>query len=205
MRITEDGEEEMEGWQEEEEQQQEEDMDRPMVDMDQDQEEEEGGGEGMVFCPPCLTTPAAQAAALHELLEEYSDDSSVFPPLDGTSFYTNICLMNHACAPNVLVEYVSIPGEREGRAGGVFEGSVQECRGALRRGLCAQVCTMYVIIVIIHTCNVTIVCAFICCSFIHKCYCIVLLVVRWCDAVAMVNDSSKYYFILCVSLCRSEF
>lgn len=127
----------MEAWQEEEEE--EEDMDRPLVDMDEEEKDQGQEQEGMVFCPPCgPTDPVAQAAALHALLEEYSDDTSLFPPLDGTSFYTNICLMNHACAPNVLVEYVSVPGD--GKVGGLFEGSVQEYRGNLRKGLCAQVC-----------------------------------------------------------------
>lgn len=34
---------------------------------------------------------------------------SVFPPLDGTSFYTSICKMNHSCLPNVRIVYVIDP------------------------------------------------------------------------------------------------
>lgn len=135
IHIAEDD-EEVEAWQEEEEE--EEDMDRPMVDMqleDQDQDQED-----VAFCAPCgPSDPAGQAAALHALLEEHGDDSSLFPPLDGTSFYTNICLMNHACSPNVLVEYVSLPEGAGAGVGGLFEGAVEEFRGNLRKGLCAQV------------------------------------------------------------------
>jgi len=37
---------------------------------------------------------------------------SVFPPLDGTAFYSLICKINHSCEPNVLVKYPpGIPGD----------------------------------------------------------------------------------------------
>eukprot|EP01041_Mallomonas_annulata_P001861 gene1861-3608_t len=29
----------------------------------------------------------------------------LYPPLDGTAFYTNICKINHSCTPNVIVKY----------------------------------------------------------------------------------------------------
>jgi hypothetical protein len=34
-------------------------------------------------------------------------DSNIFPPLDGSAFYLNICRINHSCEPNVRVEYVN--------------------------------------------------------------------------------------------------
>ena len=120
----------LEGESEDEHEFDEENINRPVVDMSDD------GGEG-VTCGSLSYEPAAQLTSLHSLIEEYSDDHSLFPPLDGTSFYTTICLMNHSCTPNVLVEYVSLPGD--GRVGGLFESSVQEHRGSLRKGLCAQV------------------------------------------------------------------
>jgi hypothetical protein len=33
----------------------------------------------------------------------------LFPPLDGTAFYLNICKMNHSCDPNVYVKYCVVP------------------------------------------------------------------------------------------------
>jgi hypothetical protein len=113
--------ENMEAWEEgkeEEEEEEEEDMDRPLVD-DMDQEEEQNDA-SLVFCAPCLTDGAAQLSALRDIVDEYADDPSLFPPLDGTSFYTNICLVNHSCSPNVLVEYVTVPGD--GNVGGLFDG-----------------------------------------------------------------------------------
>jgi len=36
----------------------------------------------------------------------------VFPPLDGTAFYSLVCKINHSCEPNVLVRYPAAePGE----------------------------------------------------------------------------------------------
>ena len=43
---------------------------------------------------------------LHALLNEHGLDK-VFPPLDGTAFYTNICKINHSCVPNVIVTYTT--------------------------------------------------------------------------------------------------
>ena len=34
---------------------------------------------------------------------------AVYPPLDGTAFYTTICKINHSCIPNVMVRYASHP------------------------------------------------------------------------------------------------
>lgn len=33
--------------------------------------------------------------------------ATLFPPLDGTAFYTKICKMNHSCDPNVIIKYTS--------------------------------------------------------------------------------------------------
>ena len=33
----------------------------------------------------------------------------IFPPLDGTAFYSLICKINHSCNPNVYVKYASLP------------------------------------------------------------------------------------------------
>lgn len=45
---------------------------------------------------------------LHVLIREHGADT-IFPPLDGTSFYQGICKINHSCVPNVLVTYQSSP------------------------------------------------------------------------------------------------
>ena len=31
----------------------------------------------------------------------------LFPPLDGTAFYFNICKINHSCSPNMYVRYAT--------------------------------------------------------------------------------------------------
>lgn len=36
-------------------------------------------------------------------------EDRIFPPLDGTGFYSTICHMNHSCDPNVIVKYNAIP------------------------------------------------------------------------------------------------
>lgn len=45
---------------------------------------------------------------LQALIREHGSDT-IFPPLDGTSFYRGICKVNHSCVPNVLVTYQSSP------------------------------------------------------------------------------------------------
>jgi hypothetical protein len=47
-------------------------------------------------------------AAIREAVEEYSLDT-LFPPLDGTAFYSIICHINHSCEPNVRVTYINCP------------------------------------------------------------------------------------------------
>ena len=48
-----------------------------------------------------------KAEKLTELFRMLRDagDEHIFPPLDGTAFYTNICKINHSCDPNVYVKY----------------------------------------------------------------------------------------------------
>lgn len=46
--------------------------------------------------------------ALADMVEEFGIDT-LYPPLDGTAFYTMICRINHSCEPNVRVTYVSCP------------------------------------------------------------------------------------------------
>ena len=41
---------------------------------------------------------------IEAVIEEYGEQA-LFPPLDGTSFYTRICKINHSCEPNVRVQY----------------------------------------------------------------------------------------------------
>ena len=43
---------------------------------------------------------------LLNLVEELGEDS-LFPPLDGTSFYELTCKINHSCDPNVIVTYAT--------------------------------------------------------------------------------------------------
>jgi hypothetical protein len=48
-----------------------------------------------------------QEGELKAMLEEVGADT-VYPPLDGTAFYTTICRINHSCNPNVMVKYTCI-------------------------------------------------------------------------------------------------
>jgi hypothetical protein len=45
---------------------------------------------------------------MRETLMNEGEDR-IFPPLDGTGFYSTICHMNHSCDPNVVVKYHTIP------------------------------------------------------------------------------------------------
>jgi hypothetical protein len=42
--------------------------------------------------------------ALQDLIQIHGEEN-LYPPLDGTSFYTTICRINHSCVPNVMVRY----------------------------------------------------------------------------------------------------
>ena len=61
-------------------------------------------GEGGDTFP--TSTGNASLDELHTLLNEHGLDK-VFPPLDGTAFYANICKINHSCVPNVIVTYTT--------------------------------------------------------------------------------------------------
>ena len=73
-----------------------------------DPESEEGEvmeGEEMELADVVITGDTV-ADRLSSYLEEYTAEV-LFPPLDGTSFYKNICKINHSCEPNVRVKYSS--------------------------------------------------------------------------------------------------
>lgn len=90
------------------------------------------------FCQPCeVASPNSPLDRLHAVMMEHDEDT-LFPPLDGTSFYTAISLMNHSCEPNMLVEYTTLAGNNSS-VGGPFEDMLTEFRGSIRKGLCAQV------------------------------------------------------------------
>lgn len=50
----------------------------------------------------------ADVETLCDLVEEYGLDN-LYPPLDGTAFYSLICRINHSCDPNVRVTYTCCP------------------------------------------------------------------------------------------------
>ena len=55
-----------------------------------------------------LNTVGGVRSRVFRLLEE-EDREKLFPPLDGTAFYSMICKINHSCDPNVFVKYVCHP------------------------------------------------------------------------------------------------
>lgn len=86
----------------------------------EDVEDNNGQEEGESIGPSdveCMVTggdeqgEAGQEGGRNELfgiLDEVGADT-VYPPLDGTAFYTTICRINHSCNPNVMVKYVCTP------------------------------------------------------------------------------------------------
>jgi hypothetical protein len=52
----------------------------------------------------CVSDPCNARQELDKLVEEVGLER-LFPPLDGTAFYTTICKINHSCEPNVIVKY----------------------------------------------------------------------------------------------------
>ena len=68
--------------------------------------DEDDGDEGEADDSFPTSTGNPSLDELHALLNEHGLDK-VFPPLDGTAFYTNICKINHSCVPNVIVTYAT--------------------------------------------------------------------------------------------------
>jgi hypothetical protein len=52
-----------------------------------------------------MSEPADDLIELTELIDDAGGTDQVFPPLDGTAFYSLVCKINHSCRPNVMVRY----------------------------------------------------------------------------------------------------
>jgi hypothetical protein len=80
-------------------------------DADGDEEEAEmEEAEQDALTASAMVVPGADPsiAALREMIEEYGVET-LYPPLDGTAFYSVICRINHSCDPNVRVTYINCP------------------------------------------------------------------------------------------------
>ena len=51
-----------------------------------------------------LQVPEEAFDVMHNVINDLGMEN-IFPPFDGTSFYKEICKMNHSCVPNVRVNY----------------------------------------------------------------------------------------------------
>ena len=80
------------------------------VDDEEEGEEEEESMEEATSedIPTAEDTTDPSLAALRGMIAEHGLDT-LYPPLDGTAFYSTICRINHSCDPNVRVTYVSHP------------------------------------------------------------------------------------------------
>lgn len=81
-------------------------------DISDDEDEEEEEDDNINQKPAELSDinmPSAKLQSLKEIISSTGEDN-LFPPLDGTSFYTTICRINHSCVPNVMVRYTVDPG-----------------------------------------------------------------------------------------------
>eukprot|EP01034_Spumella_vulgaris_P021362 gene21361-27392_t len=67
----------------------------------EDEDEEEDTEAGAEKEP---STPEERLTRLQQVVETEGLEN-IFPPLDGTAFYSLICQINHSCDPNVLVKY----------------------------------------------------------------------------------------------------
>ena len=79
----------------------------------EEEEEEEGDDEGEKEVNESTNEETINSgdASLDQLLTLLGEHGSeaIFPPLDGTAFYTKICKINHSCEPNCIVRYSSDP------------------------------------------------------------------------------------------------
>ena len=69
---------------------------------EEEEEEEESTNEG------AASGGDESLTQLLSLLGEHGSEA-IFPPLDGTAFYSKICKINHSCLPNCIVRYASDP------------------------------------------------------------------------------------------------
>ena len=78
------------------------------------------------------------AAELQELLDTYGEEV-LFPPLDGTAFYSLVCRINHSCDPNVMVRYAEpdLPMQPQQLPPPVPSSSSFPSSSSLRVGECA--------------------------------------------------------------------
>jgi hypothetical protein len=75
---------------------------------DEDEGEEEGEGEEAPTDINEIKLQSASGLILEEIISTTGEEN-LYPPLDGTSFYTTICRINHSCVPNVMVRYSLVP------------------------------------------------------------------------------------------------
>jgi hypothetical protein len=75
---------------------------------DEDDAEMEDAAEQASAAATAVPGADPSIAALREMIEEYGLDT-LYPPLDGTAFYSVICRINHSCDPNVRVTYINCP------------------------------------------------------------------------------------------------
>jgi hypothetical protein len=83
---------------------------------DEEEEEEEEGEDDEIDIPMEEDEGDTNGKAVDDddlaSLREMIDDNgleTLYPPLDGTAFYSLICRINHSCDPNVRVVYDSLP------------------------------------------------------------------------------------------------
>jgi hypothetical protein len=73
-----------------------------------DEEVEENDGDTVPLDTNEIKLQSESYQRLEEIINSTGEDN-LYPPLDGTSFYTTICRINHSCAPNVMVRYSLVP------------------------------------------------------------------------------------------------
>jgi len=73
-----------------------------------DQEVDLSAGQMMPCVDDTVPTGEPDLVSLKELIELHGVDV-LYPPGDGTAFYSTICRINHSCDPNVRVVYKVSP------------------------------------------------------------------------------------------------